>query len=463
MLHKYVIIICVIMSFSFVQDHTFNKHKIQFIYEIDFTEAIPNDTYFSRQWGVYNDGSFSNAGKPGADIGLLQAWDIEKGDSTIILAILDSGVRLEHSELHNRIWKNLLEIPDNGIDDDNNGYVDDIQGWDFINNDNDPSDDRGHGTRVAGIIGANPNNNIGYAGIDWHCKLMVIKVTDKDGATTTDILAQAINYAVANGAKVINMSLAGAGIQSVPLETAVKNAYQNNAVMIAGSGNTGDNTVNYPAGYPEVIAVGATNAQDKLYSYSTYGSFLDVVAPGVKIYTLDHHKMNYFDGEYTGTSYATPYVSGVVSLLLAQNISRTPDEIKNIINATADDTVGPANQDAIGWDKYFGHGRINAYKALSYQTTSLATHLINDHLINIYPNILTSYNDKITIEIDESVNIYTLPVNIKIYNSAGVNFENIEYVGERRIEINNSELSKGYYIFSITVNSNIINKKVVCL
>ena len=168
---------------------------------------IPNDPDFNKQWHLHNSGQYG--GTIDADIDAPEAWDIETGDSDVIIAIIDSGIDYTHPDLENNIWSNEGEIPDNRIDDDENGYIDDVIGWDWRNNDNDPLDDLGHGTMCAGIASAVGNNNIGVTGVCWNCKIMPLKIIDSTISLEFDIddLASAIEYAADNGANVISISL----------------------------------------------------------------------------------------------------------------------------------------------------------------------------------------------------------------------------------------------------------------
>lgn len=333
--------------------------------------TLPNDTFAARQWYIQNPGNFTQSfAREGADIGLLQAWEIEDGDSLVVVAVLDGGADIYHPDLKNRIWRNPNEIPFNNIDDDLNGYVDDTTGWDFVSGDNFPEDETGHGTNVAGIIGAEANNGIGYAGIDKHSRLMICKITDQNGNGKYKDWAEAIYYAVNNGARVINMSVGGI-TPSKQLTAAVEYALANNVVVVSSMMNTNTMQSYYPAAISGVIAVGATNPDDSRAepffwsqeSGSNYGNHISVVAPGNYIYGLSNKGDNYYWG---GTSQAAPMVAGLAALLVAQDMSRTPAEIKHIIEITADDQVGDPAQDAEGWDMYYGFGRINAYKALQY-------------------------------------------------------------------------------------------------
>lgn len=334
--------------------------------------GTPNDQYFSRQWALSNNGTFTlSQATPGADIKMKSAWDIEQGDTNIVVAIIDSGNKLDHPEFSGRIWTNKNEIPNNLIDDDLNGYVDDFYGWDFVNSDNMPTDDLGHGTCVAGIIGANANNSIGYAGVDWNCKLMNLKVLNASNTGYYSAFADAVYYAVHQGAKVINMSLGGSSV-STTFSNAVNYALENGVTVVACMMNTNSSVSFYPAAYPGVIAVGSTNSNDKrsvpffwsTSSGSNYGNHISVVAPGNYIYAINHLSNTNYNTYWGGTSQATPYVAGLASLLLSQNKSRNPAQIKSIIETTAEDKVGDPLEDITGWDPYYGHGRINAYQAL---------------------------------------------------------------------------------------------------
>jgi len=333
---------------------------------------IPNDRYFYRQWALHNEGTFNMGGmispKPDADIDMPEAWEIEQGDSTLIIAILDSGCKMDHPELAGRIWRNPGEIPGNGIDDDENGFIDDVNGWDFVNDDNDPSDDDdGHGTRMAGIIGANTNNETGFAGINLKSKLMIIKVADSKGEALKSNVARGIVYATANGAKVINMSIAGEA-SSETEHIAAQAAFLKGAFLCGGSGNIGDSLVHYPAAYEQVLAVGATGPSDFRWigvsEGSNFGEEIDIVAPGDFVFELDNIIDDKYDVYGSGTSISTAFVTGVASLLLSQNPALTPSQIMTILREAAEDQVGDPSEDTPGWDKYYGAGRLNAFNAL---------------------------------------------------------------------------------------------------
>jgi thermitase len=358
------------------------------------TDSImPNDTYFSRQWSLYNDGSFSSPlpAKVGADIDMNHAWSVEQGDTTTVVGIIDTGLKLDHPEFSGRLWRNTGEIPGNGIDDDGNSYIDDINGWDFVNADNDPTDDEGHGTNVGGIIGANGNNAMGYAGVNWHCKLMILKGINSANWGYYSWWIDAIHYAVDNGAQTLNMSVCGTDVSSA-LQDGVTYAIQHNVSIIACMGNANNNIPNFPAAYAGVIAVGSTNPDDtrsnpffwSTSSGSNYNSYISVVAPGNYIYGLDYSSNTSYNTYWGGTSQATPHVTGLVSLLLAQDNSRTPSSLKDILEKTAKDQVGDPVEDTPGWDQYYGWGRINAYSALTYNPASVNNK--DNFVITLYPN-----------------------------------------------------------------------------
>jgi len=355
---------------------------------------VPNESLYGRQWGLRNNGSFAQApARANADINMENAWTITRGDSTVTVAIIDSGCKLDHSEFSGRIWRNRRELPANGLDDDGNGYVDDVRGWNFVNATNDPTDDHGHGTNVAGIIGATGNNGVGYAGVNWGCKLMICKGLDAQNNGFYSWWTAAIYYAVNNGARVINMSLGGL-TTSQTMQDAVTYANQRGAVVVVSTGNANSNTPQYPSAMTGALAVGATNPDDtrcnpffwSTTSGSNFGPHLSVVAPGNFIYGLYHLSNTNFNTYWGGTSQAAPHVAGVASLLLTLRPQLTAAQVKATLQATADDRVGPATEDAPGWDPYFGFGRINAGRALASVVSGTAPALAAAPAFQVYPN-----------------------------------------------------------------------------
>ena len=424
-------------------------------------QSIPNDTYFSRQYGLYNDGTFSlSSATNDADIDMDLGWDIEQGDQSIIVAVLDSGIKLDHPEFSGRLWTNPNETL-NGIDDDNNGYIDDINGWDFANNDDDPTDDHGHGTNVTGIIGANSNNNLGYSGIDWNCKLMIGKILDENNSGYYSWWTDGIYYAVDNGAKVINMSVGGSGFSS-SMKDAIDYAYNNGVTVVACMMNENNNTTFYPAGYQNTIAVGATNPNDErsapffwsTTSGSNYGNHIDVVAPGNYIYGLDHQSDTNYNFYWGGTSQAAPLVTGLSSLLLAQDADKTPDDIRSIIRSTAEDQLGNISEDISGFDIYYGYGRVNAYEALLQSSLSI-NEITNPKNLSIFPNPVSTFatvNSALKFNTVLIHNILGVEV-LKIDNSSQQNFLKIDF----------SNLERGVYLASLLNDDNtvIVSKKII--
>lgn len=414
--------------------------------------VIPNDSMFFRQYGLQNLGTFNlTFSTADSDSDLPEAWSIEQGDSNVVVAVLDGGIALAHPEFSGRIWQNYNENPIDSIDNDLNGYVDDYQGWNFAYDTNSPADDLGHGTSVAGVIGANGNNAIGIAGVDWNCKLMICKVLDATNFGTYADIADAIYYATNNGADIINMSFSG-GNSSV-ISSAVQYAWNNNVVMCAASGNANTSVPSFPAADSLVLAVGGSNAWDVRYQFSNYGSHLDVVAAGDYIYVLDYANFSNYGNYSGGTSLASPFVAGVAALLKAQDTTRTNSEIYNIIRATAEDTVDVFNgEDIPGWDQYFGYGRVNAYYALLYDSLSLSTpEVAAEEQFSIYPN---PFSDQATIFSSVELNDATL----EIYNSAGQLVRATGNVFGQVIPLDRDELTQGCYLIVVSENGRVVER-----
>ena len=367
--------------------------------------VIPNDDFFNRQWGLMNDGSFGlTDAKPDADIDIENAWENTTGSASTIVALLDSGVKLDHPEFSGRIWTNPGEFND-GTDSDGNGKKDDIHGWDFANADDSPGDDFGHGTNIAGIIAANGDNNLGYAGMNWHCQIMPLKVLNHDNTGFYSWWIEAIYYAVENGANVINMSVGGRGYSNA-LREAIDYAYQNGVTVVTGMMNSNSSAFWYPAAYANTIAVGAVNPDDTranpfFYdsnSGSNFGDYIDVVAPGNYIYGLSHISDTDFNSYWGGTSQAAGFVTGLVSLLLASDPDLNPADIREILRNSAEDMVGSPGEDTEGWDPYYGYGRINAREALS-QVTTAVNDLPSTEGVALYPN--PASGDNLNVSFDD--------------------------------------------------------------
>jgi subtilisin family serine protease len=265
------------------------------------------DPLTAEQWSLNGDDA----------MGTESAWRQTTG-ADLTVAIVDSGIDLGHPDLAPNLWTNPGEIPANGVDDDHNGYVDDVHGYDFVDGDADPQDLNGHGTHVAGIVGARGGNGIGGSGVAWQARLMAVRVLDADARGSTTAVAQGIHYAVDNGARIVNLSLAGP-TATADVEEAVRYAQDHGALIVAAAGNSGADLASsptYPAAYPEagVLGVAATAQDGALSSVSDYGPGADLAAPGEQILSTA------LGGGYewrTGTSMAAPHVAGALVLLAA--------------------------------------------------------------------------------------------------------------------------------------------------
>jgi subtilisin family serine protease/putative cell wall-binding protein len=299
------------------------------------------------------------------------AWSLTRGANNII-AVLDTGISFVHADLAGRAAGNAAELGGKaGVDDDNNGFIDDGWGWDFVNSDGDPRDDNQHGTWVAGIIAANANNGQGIAGISWSDKILAVKTMGADGIGNTAALAAGIRYAANRGAKVINMSVGGFPY-SQAVADAVTYAWGKGAVLVGAAGNNRLEETYYPASYPNVISVSATQPEDGFANWSSYGSAVDVSAPGADIWTTHCQGCSTSSAGGTGyawvsgTSFATPNVSGVVALIRARYPTWTNQQVVDRLIATVDD-LG-----ARGKDNRFGYGRVNAYRAVGGSPPAVA-------------------------------------------------------------------------------------------
>lgn len=325
----------------------------------------PNDVYFGDQWYLNR-------------INAPTAWNAAVGDKGVIIAVLDTGVDLDHPDLVGNLWVNAKETPTNGKDDDGNGFIDDVHGWDFVSNDENPEPEAAavpgmgaisHGTLVSGLIGAQANNEIGYTGVMWEASIMPIRVLNENGVGGEDATAKAIDYAVANGAQVINMSFAGTASGS-RLRTAVLRAYDAGVVIVAALGNDSadlDITPVYPACFHSdvddwVLGVSATGRLDEETDFTNYGAnCADLSAPGVDIYGLDYleGEAEAYGGPWNGTSISAPLVSGAAGLLLSEYPRLTPTQVFSILKLSVD-PIG----ETLSRIGAIGVGRLNVERAL---------------------------------------------------------------------------------------------------
>ncbi|MBI2593103.1 S8 family serine peptidase, partial [Candidatus Daviesbacteria bacterium] len=339
------------------------------------SEILPNDYYYSSAgdelWGLKK-------------INVGAAWDRTLGSKLVVVAIVDTGIDYGHADLAENIWVNSKETPGNRIDDDDNGYVDDIRGWNFAGRNDNPDDDHGHGTHVAGTVGAVGSNDTDSSsdtgkrivGVNQTVSLMPLKVLDSSGSGYDSDIAKAITYAANNGASVINMSLGGPG-ESQLLTDAMFYAYNLKVVNVVAAGNESQDAINVsPARSPYVITVASINDSDKPSCFTNFGIKIDVAAPGGDSTRCSGNGKNILSARaakgipslpklgccYTllqGTSMATPHVAGVVGLIKALHPDYSVEETRQILRISADDPITP------DWNFNIGYGRLNAFKAVS--------------------------------------------------------------------------------------------------
>jgi subtilisin family serine protease len=332
--------------------------------------VVPNDPRLGEMWGLINTGQ--SGGTADADIDAELAWGVSTGSSDVIVADIDTGIDYNHPDLAANVWTNPGEIPGNGIDDDGNGYVDDVHGYDFVNNDGDPFDDHGHGTHTAGTIGAVGDNGIGVVGVNWHVKIMSCKFLDAGGSGSTANAVLAVDYATNMGAALSSNSWGGGGF-SQTLYDAIARANAHNIAFVAAAGNGSANTdvsPNYPSGYdlPNIIAVAATDRNDQLASFSNWGpTTVDLAAPGVDILsTLPGNSY----GLLSGTSMATPHVAGTCALIKAVNPNIPVGQMKSVLLNSVDHIASMNG-------KCVSNGRLNAFRSIAEPDTT-APGMIND-------------------------------------------------------------------------------------
>lgn len=345
-----------------------------------WAQTAPNDPYFASKgaWGQSYGDQWALT-----KIGFLpkgsgkSAWDIETGESKpVIVAVLDSGLDFFHSDLTaSSIWRNPKPAKAGG---DQNGYVNDLVGWDFVHNTNNPWDDDGHGTFVAGLVAATANNGKGMAGINWGAQIMPLKIMNVFGKGRAFHVARAVMYAADHGAKVINLSLEADQLSQTD-QLAIDYAYGKGALIVVAAGNQGVDTEGHgPAGMQHVLTVAALDTNDKRAGFSNWGKHVKLAAPGVDILSLrarrtdfplvsgvaDYKATQAFVGSQaqfmraSGTSFSAPLVSAVASLIWAQYPDLTNVQVERMLLESADDVEEP------GWDQFTGAGRLNAIAAL---------------------------------------------------------------------------------------------------
>jgi len=364
-------------------------------------ESIPDDKYYDYQWGL-------------SQINAPLAWNITTGSSNVIIAIVDSGIDLNHPDLKANIWINPGEIPGNGIDDDHNGYIDDVYGWNFVSANNNVADDDGHGTHVAGIIAAVGNNAAGVTGLMWNVTIMPLKFLDKNGDGYIDDAVSAIRYATKMGASIISCSWGGSQY-SKALNDAIS---ASSALIVCAAGNeyTGQNNdilPFYPASFtsPNIISVTATDENDKLAPFSSYGvNSVDVAAPGTAIYsTLPGSRYGFMQG----TSMATPYVSALAGLIKSLRPDLNALQIKYTILDNVDPIISLTGKVLTG-------GRINVFKALTNIITDSTAPTVSANLKSgsYYHSLSVSLKPSEPATIYYTLNGTCPTVNSKIYSGS---------------------------------------------
>ena len=367
--------------------------------ERDVLMELFSDPLYTYQWGMQNDGQEypgiirvpgtgndslkMQSGVAGADVNRNAALERPTDRGRVRVAIIDTGVDYEHPDLAANVWHNVSEAGGRlGFDDDFNGYVDDLYGYDFsgddatgfaISPDSDPMDTIGHGTHCAGIVGAVTGNGIGIEGVAPHVEIMCLKIFPNALASAS---AEAIVYAVENGAKVINASW-GSPYFSTILTEAVKYAVDNGVLFVAAAGNSGSSTPFYPARLDEALTVGATNSKDEVTNFSTFGNWLDVCAPGQDILSLRAQNTDLYaeggepllriiENDYylaDGTSMAAPHVAGCAALILSVSPGLAVDSLRNLIINTTDRVADPNGVMPTSYSQYGGWGRVNVGRA----------------------------------------------------------------------------------------------------
>jgi len=330
--------------------------------------GVPDDPVFPVLWGLKNDGTALVNAVEGADIQAVEAWSLEMGAPDVLIAVIDTGVNRVDPDFEGAIWANPLEIADNGIDDDENGLVDDLHGWDFHYGDAEPDDVDGHGSNVASIAVARGDNGVGVVGVCRECSLLPLKALSDEAQGWYSNWAAAMVYAADQGAAVINIS-AGGSMQSILLHDAVEYADAEGVFVVAAMMNYDNDTPYYPAAFPESVAVGATTVDDTRASPfvwgggSNFGEHIDLVAPGNLIRGVGTEVGDYTHA-WSGTSQATPHVAGVLGLLRSSAPEAESDVLLEALYSEAEDEVGDSSEDTEGWDPYYGDGRLNAYRSL---------------------------------------------------------------------------------------------------
>ena len=466
---------------TFHQDINWNEIKTLQFSGIDYIQ--PN--YINEMHLIPNDELFSEQQINLENCDIPAAWNLSTGNNQILVAIVDSGIHFDHPDLQNNIFINEDEIPDDGIDNDGNGYVDDWRGWDFVDapelstiglgdyveQDNDPTDELNHGTHIAGTIGADTNNNDGVSAICWNIQMLIIRSGFSTNIAGTGYLqdddaAAGIIYAADMGANIINISWGDTNYSQI-IADACNYAYQRGSLIIASAGNEGatqEHVITYPAKLSTTISVGAVTNTKELASYSSWGEQIDLVAPGNLI--ISTYSMDDLYKEMSGTSMAAPFVAGSVALLLSNEPELSFEQIRGrLISSTTD--LGD-----IGFDFRYGNGLLNVYDLLVDQTyPQIVIDSPYDHqgLNNSFDIIGTVTSDnfwRYTVkyttkalpepadwsDVDPYVNYYMLPVTNDVIAHFDVNANFPENTYKIKIELSNSNNENYSYVRTVYID-----------
>jgi subtilisin family serine protease len=431
--------------------------------------AVPNDTRYPQMWNLNNTGQ--SGGTPGADISAPEAWDITTGDPNIIVAVVDTGVDYQHPDLAANIWTNTAEANGvTGVDDDGNGYIDDIHGYDFVMSDGDPMDRYGHGTHVAGTIAAIGNNALGVVGVNWHCKIMACRFLDASGSGYTDDAISAINYAVANGAKIINNSWGG-GDYSTLLEDAITNARDHGVLFVAAAGNDAsdnDTVPFYPASYnvSNVIAVAATNRYDALSSFSNFGhNTVHLGAPGEEILSSVPAFVTLFEenfegatlGSFTGTQMTkggtNNHWTTAVSPIDSSNIIARADSSSNPYSSNSNGYISTPTMNTTGLQglsfRFMFRGQIGLddYLYIDFWNGSSWT---NESYLNDLIDTPAGYYYEVAVDIPNAMRSSQMKARLRwVTNNSNNNYYGVE-IDDIRVQYIGSDYSNAYEAWSGT-------------
>lgn len=406
------------------------------------TDYLPNDL-LPTQWSL-------------TKINAIGAWDISTGSTAIKIAIVDNAVSTIHQDLVNNIWINPGEVAGNFLDDDLNGFTDDVNGWDAADGDKNPNPPASattsspfiHGTHCAGIASATTDNGVGIASIGFKVKIIAVKCSPdlaSDGGSTITNAYDGVYYAIKANADVISMSWGGYSGSFVTGENMMNAANAFGIVLVAAAGNSNTNAPHYPSSYNYVISVGATDQTDQKASFSNYGSSVDVMAPGVGIYSTISGAVNAY-GYISGTSMACPLTAGLCGLILSQSPSMSPVAVQTYLKN------GCENIDALNptYAGQLGSGRINAFNSMQYVSISESNNVKDD--LSVFPN--------------PSTGIFTIvfPENkinsVSVYSTNGeLVFAEIVNSNDNRLNVN-LDLSKGLYILKASGEKNFYSKKI---